>query len=69
MNNAEIKKMAIKELNTKPIQNLKKQLCRLFTNERARRGCSSNFDKGYIKSFIHSYQIERFKYPNELLKI
>jgi hypothetical protein len=58
MNNTEVKRMAIKNLNTKPVQNIKKQLCRLYINEKEKRNCSTIFDKSFIKSFIHSYHYQ-----------
>ena len=58
MNKSEIKKLAIKELNSKHIKSLKTQLCKYFTfnNVNERRDCISEFDKNFIESFIHSYQ-------------
>jgi hypothetical protein len=56
MNRSEIKKLAIKKLNSKPVKNYKKQLCQIFIDERQKKDCITNFDKSFIKSFIHSYQ-------------
>lgn len=56
MNRAEIKKLAIKKLNSKPVKNYKKQLCQFFIDEKQKKDCITSFDKSFIKSFIHSYQ-------------
>ena len=37
MNRAEIKKLAIKKLNSKPVKNYKKQLCQFFIDEKQKR--------------------------------
>jgi hypothetical protein len=46
MNKTEIKKLAIKKLNSKPVKNYKKQ----------KKDCINSFDKSFIQSFIRSYQ-------------
>jgi len=56
MNKSELTKMAIKKLNTKPIKNIKKQLCQNFIDKKQKKDCITEFDKAFIKSFIRSYQ-------------
>ena len=56
MNKIELKRFAIKELNTKKVQNIKKQLCNQFIDNKQKRDCMKSFNKSFIKSFISSYQ-------------
>ena len=56
MNKTEIKELAIKKLNSKPVKNIKKHLLQYFCNENDKKDCINSFDKSFIKSFIHSYQ-------------
>jgi predicted RNase H-like nuclease len=56
MNKTELKNLAIKKLNSKEIKEIKKKLCKTFTDRKERKECITAFDKNFIKSFIRSYQ-------------
>ena len=43
MNKIELKRFAIKELNTKKVQNIKKQLCNQFIDNKQKRDCMKSF--------------------------
>ena len=58
MNIIELIKLAMKELNTKNVQNIKKQLCKQFICRKQKKDCITEFDKSFIKSFIISYRIK-----------
>lgn len=61
MNKRDLKKIAFRKLETKSVQNIKKQLCDKFTDEEQKKDCMIGFDKGFIKSFIISYQKNNHK--------
>ena len=56
MNKTELKNLAIKKLNSKEIKEIKKKLCKTFTDRKERKECITAFEKSFIKSFIRSYQ-------------
>jgi hypothetical protein len=56
MNKTELRKLATKMLNTKSVQNIKKQACNVFIDKKQKKDCMTEFDKGFIKSFMISYQ-------------
>jgi len=56
MTKTELVKLAIKYLNTKKVQSIKKQLCANFIDIKEKKDCMTEFDKSFIKSFIHSHQ-------------
>ena len=49
----ELTVIAKRELKTRKVSKIKNILCGLFTNKNA---CISEFDKGFIKSFIETNQ-------------
>ena len=55
MNKKELRKLAIKKLNTKEIQKIRKQVCKQFIGEDQKK-CMNSFNKSFIKSFIKSAQ-------------
>jgi hypothetical protein len=55
MDKKELKKLAIKKLNTKEIQKIRNQVCRQFIGEEQKK-CMDSFDKSFTKSFIKSAQ-------------
>ena len=55
MDKKELRKLAIKKLNTKEIQKIRKQLCDQFSGEEKKK-CMDAFNKSFIKSFIKSAQ-------------
>jgi hypothetical protein len=54
MNNSELRKLAIKHLNSKNVQSIKKQLCEKFTDTKNKNDCITAFDKSFIQSFMNS---------------
>jgi hypothetical protein len=54
MTKSELRKLAIKELNTKKVQSIKKQVCKQFTDKKEQKDCMTAFDKSFIQSFISS---------------
>jgi hypothetical protein len=54
MNKSELRKLAIKHLNGKNVQSIKKQLCAKFTDTKNKNDCMTAFDKSFIKSFMDS---------------
>lgn len=56
MNKSELRKLAIRQLNTKKIQSIKKGFAKQFTDKKERREFEIGFDKGFIKSFISTRQ-------------
>jgi len=56
MTKKEVKDLAIKQLKTKKVQSIKKQLCENFTDKKQKKYCMTAFDKSFIKSFIYSYE-------------
>ena len=52
MNKSELRDLAIRRLNTKKIQSIKKGFARQITDKKERRDFEIEFDKGFIKSFI-----------------
>jgi hypothetical protein len=56
MTKKEVKDLAIKQLKTKKVQSIKKQLCENFTDKKQKKDCMTAFDKSFIKSFIYSYE-------------
>ena len=55
MDKTELRKLAIKKLNTKEIQKIRKQVCQQFIGEEQKK-CINSFNKSFIKSFIESAQ-------------
>jgi hypothetical protein len=55
MDKTELRKLAIKRLNTKEIQKIRKQVCQQFIGEEQKK-CIDSFNKSFIKSFIKSAQ-------------
>lgn len=55
MDKKELRKLAIKKLNTKEIQTIRKQVCRQFIGEEQKK-CMYSFNKSFIKSFMKSSQ-------------
>jgi hypothetical protein len=62
MTKSELRKLAIKYLNKKEVQSIKKQLCEQFTERKQKKDCMVAFDKGFIKSFISSRQKHMYNY-------
>ena len=56
MTKSELRKLAIKHLNNKNVQYIKKQLCEQFIERKQKKDCMNAFDKSFIKSFISSHQ-------------
>jgi hypothetical protein len=52
MDKSELRKIAIKHLNTKKVQSIKKGFAKQITDKKERREFEIGFDKGFIKSFI-----------------
>jgi hypothetical protein len=55
MDKKELRKLAIKKLNTKEVQTIRKQVCRQFIGKEQKK-CMDSFDKSFIKSFMKSAQ-------------
>ena len=55
MDKKELRKLAIKKLNTKEIQKIRKQVCKQFIGK-DQKTCMNSFNKSFIKSFITSAQ-------------
>ena len=55
MDKKELRKLAIKKLNTKEIQKIRKQVCQQFIGNEQKK-CMDSFNKRFIKSFIESAQ-------------
>jgi hypothetical protein len=49
----ELRKLAIKKLNTKEIQKIRKLVCKQFIGEEQKK-CMDSFNESFIKSFIFS---------------
>ena len=56
MTKTKLIKLAIKHLNSKKVQSIKKQLCEKFIDIKEKKDCMSAFDDSFVKSFIHSHQ-------------
>jgi len=56
MNKSELRRLAIRHLNTKKIQSIKKRMGKQFTDKKERSDFDIGFDKGFIKSFILARQ-------------
>lgn len=56
MTKSELRKLAIKHLNSKKVQSIKKKVCEQFTDIKQKKDCMTAFDKSFIKSFIFSHQ-------------
>lgn len=54
MNNRDLEKLAIKRLNSKEVQAIKKQVCNQFTDKKNKQDCMIAFDKDFIKSYINT---------------
>lgn len=52
MNDKELRKLAIKNLNKPKINKLKKSVCSMFSNKKVKKDCITNFNNSFIKSFI-----------------
>jgi hypothetical protein len=61
MNQTELRKLAIKELKTRDVQMIKKQVCQKFIDKHEKKECMSEFDKNFIKSFMDSYQKQKIR--------
>ncbi len=55
MDKKQLRKLAIKKLNTKEIQTIRKQVCQKFIGEEQKK-CMCSFNKSFIESFIKSAQ-------------
>jgi hypothetical protein len=55
MNNAELRQLAIKSLNSKQVKSIKKQLCAQFIDKKEKNDCINEFNKSFIKSFMLSH--------------
>lgn len=55
MDKKELRKLAIKKLNTKEVQKIRKQVCKQFIGKEQKK-CMDSFNKSFIKSFIKSAQ-------------
>ena len=55
----ELKKLAIKHLNTKNVQKTKKDVCEPFLDKKQIKICMTAFDKSFIKSFIKTRRIRK----------
>jgi hypothetical protein len=62
MTKSELRKIAIKHLNNKNVQSIKKQLCEQFIDKKQKKDCMSAFDKSFIKSFISSRENQMYNY-------
>jgi hypothetical protein len=62
MTKSELRKIAIKHLNNKNVQSIKKQLCEQFIDKKQKKDCMSACDKSYIKSFISSRENQMYNY-------
>jgi hypothetical protein len=58
MNNAELKQLAIKHLNSKQVKSIKKQLCQQFIDKKEKNNCINAFNKSFIKSFMLSHSLK-----------
>lgn len=56
MNKSDLRKIAIRELNKKNVQSIKKLFCEQFTDKKQKKDCITEFDKSFIKSFISACQ-------------
>ena len=56
MTKSELRELAIKHLNKKVVQSIKKLICGQFIDKKQKKDCMSAFDKSFIKSFISSRQ-------------
>jgi len=56
MTKSELRKLAIKQLNTRKVQSIRKKVCKQFIDKKTQKECMIGFDNGFIKSFISSYQ-------------
>lgn len=56
MTKSELRKLAIKHLNSKNVQSYKKKLCEQFIDKKQKKECMTAFDKNFLKSFISSHQ-------------
>jgi len=55
MDKKELRKLAIKKLNTRGVQQIRKVVCQQFTGE-GQKKCMESFNKSFVKSFIKSAQ-------------
>jgi len=55
MDKTELRKLAIKKLNSKGVKNFKKQLCQHFTGKE-KEDCINAFNKNFVKSFMKTAQ-------------
>lgn len=58
MNNAELRQLAIKSLNSKQVKSIKKQLCEQFIDKKEKNNCINAFNKSFIKSFMISHSLK-----------
>ena len=58
MNNTELRKLAIKSLNSKQVKSIKKQLCAQFIDKKEKNECINAFNKSFIKSFVLSHSLK-----------
>jgi hypothetical protein len=56
MNKTDLRKLALKKLNSREVQKYKKTLCGIYTDKKQQKECMSAFDKSFVKSFMDSYK-------------
>lgn len=56
MDKSELRRLAIRHLNTKKVQSIKKRIGKQIIDKKERREFDAGFDKGFIKSFISTRQ-------------
>ena len=56
LTNKQIKALAVKKLQTKEVQSIKKNVCGIFPDKKNIKACESAFSKEFIKSFTDSYK-------------
>ena len=56
MNKTDLKKLALKKLNSREVQKYKKRICEQFTDKKQKKECMTAFDKSFVKSFMNSYK-------------
>jgi hypothetical protein len=53
MNKKELRKLAVQNLNTTEVQDIKKRVCKPFIG-REQQKCMKEFDKNFVRSFIQT---------------
>lgn len=54
MNKRDLRKLAIKQLNSKKVKTIKKQICEQIIDINEQQNCMTAFDNSFIQSFIQS---------------